>query len=118
MTLQETFDIVVNHLRQQNTKSLASNGFTCLYRGKYGRKCAAGVLIPDSKYQPDLELKSCTEETVSKILLEEGHDIYLVRELQNIHDLYDIPNWEFHFQRCAKLFNLVYNLPPYIRSHL
>lgn len=73
----------------------------CAYRGNYGRKCAAGWLIPDEKYTPDLEgssVASSVDETVrldsiegracrlAKIILEEGHDLSLVRDLQKMHD--------------------------------
>lgn len=53
MTLQETFDKVVNGLRKQGCRSL-KNG-RCRYRGDNGRKCAVGMVIPDEDYNPDME---------------------------------------------------------------
>lgn len=61
--LQEIYNTVRDHLLKQNKKSLGnyivglddnvSNG--CVYRSYDGLKCAAGCLIPDSKYKRSME---------------------------------------------------------------
>lgn len=60
-TLQEVFNIVSLHLLKQvkrSTKHLKNSWFlACAYRGNEGMKCAAGVLIPDDKYEPEMECK-------------------------------------------------------------
>ncbi len=100
---QVTFDTVISHLRKQNAKSVYWDdvGMTeaCAYRGHEGRKCAAGCLIPDSKYLPQMESKIVG-------MLSEGHDIKLVGELQQIHDNYDINEWEERFDIIASIYNL------------
>lgn len=41
---------------KQARSSLAPNG-ACVYRAEDGAKCAVGHLIPDSKYDPDMDSK-------------------------------------------------------------
>lgn len=55
MAPQEIFDTVVRHLAQQGTQSVSKDVILCAYRGVGGRKCAAGVLIPDESYVPAME---------------------------------------------------------------
>ena len=75
-----------------------------MYRGDNGTKCAAGCLIPDSKYEPRFEgctinwtdqlvvpfeeLRFTTQSAVMlrRIIASEGHDPDFVRELQSLHD--------------------------------
>lgn len=48
--MQETFDLVVQHLaNQKGIRSQNKNG-ACAYRGENGNKCAIGALIPDELY--------------------------------------------------------------------
>lgn len=110
MTRQETFDIVVNHLRKQGRKAIDENGH-CRYRTDDGCKCAAGCLIPDDKYSPDLEGNNIWYTPIYNILFKLGHDLSLVGRLQQIHDKYDINDWEDGFKDTAKRFGLQYTLP-------
>lgn len=109
MTLQETFNIVVQNLRRQRKQSLGIDG-SCLYRSDDGLKCAAGWLIPDDKYSDSIEDKCADDESVACILEEEGHDVDLVLSLQRIHD--DIPpsGWEHSWRTLANRFHL--EMPP------
>lgn len=43
-------------LVQQNDWSVDEENGRCLYRGPNGRKCGVGHLIPDERYNPDIEL--------------------------------------------------------------
>lgn len=128
MTLQETFDTVVNALRKQNAKcgkTVDMSGrekFICLYRYE-DKKCAAGHLIPDEKYYLELEgkdlIQSNTLESditnslteVGKIIMDEGHDINLVVDLQNVHDYWSVKFWEVEFERLADKYHLKYGVP-------
>jgi hypothetical protein len=55
MTPQEIFDTVATHLFTQGHKAINGHG-GCVYRCRDGSKCAVGVLIPDDKYFPKMEL--------------------------------------------------------------
>lgn len=58
---QSKFDAaaVARHIRECRRLTLPVTPLpsvgTCAYRGARGRKCAVGVLIPDSKYTPSME---------------------------------------------------------------
>lgn len=114
-TKQETFDAVVTHLRQQNARAMDKYE-GCAYRGDNGTKCAAGCLIPDDKYSKELEGRSmysnvCGEEKITdagRLIVELGHDIDLVYELQLMHDGHDPENWENEFKLIAKKHGLTY----------
>ena len=96
MTKQETFDIIVNHLRKQRCKSAENS--KCLYRGPNNTKCAAGILIPDKDYIPQMEYAN----------INDGHNIGLVFDMQHVHDNCHINNWEEHFRFFANLHRLKY----------
>lgn len=109
-TKQETFDIVVAHLRKQGRKSSSEAGY-CVYRGVGSMSCAAGCLIPDEKYSPAMEKKYATETMVRAVLKSEGHCIGLVRALQLIHDEHEVKHWEREFSILATRCKLVYTEP-------
>lgn len=110
MTKQETFDIVVKNLRRQNAQSEEDG--SCMYRGPNGLRCAAGWLIPDDKYKEDFE--GCSVNSINveldEVILGEGHDLFLARELQNVHDNNDVEYWEEEFEKVADIFDLDYAL--------
>lgn len=56
MLTVENFDRIDNHLLAQNEQSQL--GGCCTYRGKEGKKCAIGCLIPDHMYNVHMESKS------------------------------------------------------------
>lgn len=56
MNKQEMFDTAVLGILNQGGISISEDGI-CLYRNPNGRKCAAGFLIPDEYYYPDMEKK-------------------------------------------------------------
>lgn len=138
-SLQETFDTIVNHLRQQGCKSIEINDSfneynRCLYRGSNNTKCAIGCLIPDESYQEgfegntpyksryyilykkdelDYEYESKIRYSLrlTELLMDMGHDIDLCKRLQNTHDSNSVDEWEEDFQEVAREFNLTYNPP-------
>lgn len=115
MTRQETYDIVVAHLRQQGCKSLSAAKFNdegkaqCAYRGAERRTCAAGCLIPNDEYRLRFEGNSVWDEEIQILIERElGHDIFLVADLQNVHDIDAVDHWEREFLRLAVKWELKY----------
>ena len=111
MTTQQTFDIIVAHLRSQGEKSYTykwNYNIICAYRSPSGLKCAVGCLIPDEMYNRSFEGKSCQYQTIKDILYFQGHNILLVRELQIVHDEFPVAEWEEKFQQLAEKFRLKY----------
>lgn len=114
MTEQETFDIVAKHLLTQNKKAMAVYGFAiamdmprCAYRGNDGTKCAAGCLIPDDDYNPDMEGRGITTpNALHTVLTAAGHDIQLVEALQYVHDVYPVSAWREQLADVAARFGL------------
>ena len=115
MTNQEVFDKVVAHARQQGCKSLIENGLNpeegpiCAYRGENNTKCFAGILIPDEDYRKSYEDKASM--AVFHAIGITDMDDFLVRNLQVIHDKYDVEEWEGKFKKLANDWLLVYKEP-------
>lgn len=114
-SLQETFDTVVAHLRKQGKQAKAQmldcegdEYVGCAYRTPEGLKCAAGFLLPDELYHPDMEGKNCNPNTaVGRALAGLGYHLPLVEALQGVHD--NSPTyWEPNLARVAGNFKLSY----------
>jgi hypothetical protein len=89
-TKQETFDAVVSGLIEQGGPSAGENdcGPTCFYRGKDGRKCAVGLLVPDDEYQEEWENQAVGAGLdVDDWLYDNGYDILFCGRLQDAHDI-------------------------------
>ena len=91
MTLQEIFDKVATHLLTQ-PRSINDVG-DCLYRGPDGKKCAAGILIPDEEYNSMMEGTAFESVYVTYAMdfldddpKETDEKIRLVNILQSVHD--------------------------------
>lgn len=118
-TKQETFDAVVKHARTQRRKS--EDHSSCLYRTEDGLKCFAGALVPDDRYRPGYEgplfeyPNGSTEPgeltAIAEIIVEGGHDINFVYDLQRVHDSKEVSEWESEFSRIALEQSLVYAPP-------
>lgn len=111
-TKQETFDMVVAHLRKQGVPAV--DGYVCKYRTPDGLKCAAGCLIPDGMYDESIELCRADDPAVASLLKAAGHDVDLVWLLQRAHDSwarYNADIWR-SLSRVALEHNLQYALPP------
>ena len=67
LSAQEIFDRVLTHLRKQRQPSVAWHNPTgrlmCAYRGVFGQKCAAGVLIPDAVYSPEMDRRGLSKSS-------------------------------------------------------
>lgn len=64
----------------------------CLYKNKQGLKCAAGCLIPDAMYDPDLEDKRWHSLVLQKFAPTDHME--LIQKMQYIHDEQPVSNWE------------------------
>ena len=115
MTDQEVFDKVVLALRKQGRKSTRLNGYgqrICRYRGDYGRKCAAGHLIPDELYDRRMESNNWFSIVMMWPGLQAiGFPGSLVYALQCIHDFEPVQNWETCWQELANENGLTYTPP-------
>jgi hypothetical protein len=120
LTLREVFLISREHLLKQNCRALAFNGPNqerCVFRNAQGLKCAVGVFIPESSYQPGLEHEPLDQVTIIKgsaglrqALLDGGVDVrqsgmlQLLQSLQIIHDR-ELPDaaqgWSHQFKLLA-----------------
>ena len=107
--LQQQFNKVYIHLITQGEKSLSeaaesSNG--CSYRGDNGLMCAAGCMIPDEKYTPEMEGFSwdllCMEYPEAETWL----DRELGLHVQLIHDTTEPYRWDYQLRDVAYKFGL------------
>lgn len=112
-TKQETFNIVVQHLRAQKVRSTTEpqrlGGGGCLYRGPNGTKCAIGALIRDEDYSSEMEGKTPREGIVREALTKAGYaevGMIFLRDLQIIHDTVWPHDWEVALLEFAKDNNL------------
>ncbi len=109
---QEVFDFVVGKIREQGCKSIGED--FCAYRGPNGLKCAAGWLIPDEEYTPEMEewggiaqdnVKKGYASIAKEYFAAKGYDTDLVIALQRSHDNIYNENSEI----IAKNFGLKYS---------
>lgn len=108
-TEQEVVDQVVQHLLTQKQKAVGSKGL-CVYRDSKGLKCAAGCLIADHEYVPDMEGCQWNMLTFRDYMTTSKHE-NLILQLQKIHDDIDPEDWnEYLFRFCRKN-NLEFNPP-------
>lgn len=112
-TAQEVFDAVATHLLTQNKKAIDEDTLTCRYRGANNTKCAAGILISDSEYRPDVENLSMVgafnlimENLTTKAIPHES----LLLELQSCHDALQPDEWKDRLQIIAETNNLNTNI--------
>ena len=89
---QDLFNKAWTHANSMDKPSLNSDG-RCAYRGKGGSKCLVGVMIPDEKYEPDIEgfgISSSVLDAVglgSLTLADKTSMIVFLKNIQNAHDL-------------------------------
>jgi hypothetical protein len=91
LTRQEILDKVVEHFRAQGGPAVTKR-HTCAYRAEDGKKCAVGVLIPDSFYTPAMEGR--TAQTLARIFpdalraagVDPERDSDFLTSLQMVHD--------------------------------
>lgn len=72
---------------ERSTAPTDGNHDQCLYRGPGGRKCAAGWLIPDRKYKPEMEASGIVTYVLDEGLYDfDGLDGRFLLTLQRAHD--------------------------------
>ena len=103
VSAQQVFDFVANHLLRQNQKALQHE--ICKYRVENSDlKCAAGCLIPDDIYDPKME-GTRYHGLIPKYAFPNEH-VYLIEELQSIHDSESVKDWKEQLNILAKKNNL------------
>ena len=111
-TTQSAFDISAAHLLTQNRQSLRSEGDrppSCAYRGDDRCMCAIGVLIPDDIYRPEMEglrfsVLHYRFNTIRTLF--DGVDIWVLAQLQGIHDGTNVKDWAADLLHLAERHNL------------
>jgi len=83
------FDTAVRGLASQSFERSVGDGGRCSYRGKNGRKCAVGYLIPDREYHREMEYHNA-HETLRDHPRLRRYRKWLTR-LQGAHDAADSP---------------------------
>ena len=81
-------DKVEQHLIKQKARSVDVDNSACMYRGQNGLMCAAGCLIPDDRYTPNLERRA-----ISLLVADGKMDVFPtdisadeLKKWQNYHD--------------------------------
>lgn len=119
MTNQEIFDTVKAHLLKQNARATSrptdTSATLCRYR-LGALKCAAGCLIKDEFYSPDLEGSSVAygfgnTDSANRIraAIQKSigdFDVDLVSILQKVHDCYSPAQWPEQLAWVAKVWSL------------
>jgi hypothetical protein len=110
MDTQQAFEMAVKHLRKQGRRSEQYGAITCMYRiPENNLKCAIGALIPDELYQESFEGKGIVRvmETFAEInKLFENVNSKLLKDLQTVHDHYEVTDWENELQELSKVYGL------------
>lgn len=110
---QLVFDTVAEHLLKQGKRCVGdtTDANSCMYRNNEGLKCAAGCLIPDDKYTPDIEGKNWNCLAVKNKV--SYNCCILICDLQDIHDGWPPELWLNELHALADARNLdTSKLPP------
>jgi hypothetical protein len=114
-TAQEVFDQVAKHLLQQNKKSLVTEPGReyCVYRSD-NLKCAAGCLIAEDEYSPELEGKGWNILILDNFV-PSAHKS-LIANLQRCHDNLEPDHWQSKLKQIAIKYGLNFNLEQYLEK--
>lgn len=127
-TPQAYYDGLVERARDGRFPSLNEAGY-CVYRTVADngdvRKCAAGILVPDSckeKFEEHCGLEGKTNEGIIRLHLPDGLSVEDVSQCQSIHDSVARAEWdaEAFILRLNDLtcFKNVTRVTPYIRGKM
>ena len=111
MNNQEIFNKVATHLLTQSDKALDEKG-DCMYRGLNGTSCAAGCLIPDELYEPEMENESILNlandfpDVKAYLRMHRRDTLRLIDRLQNVHDAEPVEYWYVALDATAADFDL------------
>ena len=100
MSVNKIFYKVQKHLLKQNEKSM-DFGSGCMYRSNGGLSCAVGCLMTDDIYRPSFEGESVRDSSIMEALTpivgvnedKRVLKLYLLRELQAVHDESHPTDW-------------------------
>jgi hypothetical protein len=93
MNARQIFNVVKKHLLTQGKKSVDETG-NCVYRHPDGvLKCAAGALIPDSVYKPEMEGHKW-DALVFNYDFPYKKYVSLIGALQRVHDCEPPESWQ------------------------
>jgi hypothetical protein len=114
LAAQEIMERVSLHLITQGEPAKNYDG-DCVYRDDHGRKCAVGCLIPDDRYDPEMDREGTALSTaidsikdMFPVFEELGfHDhIDLLEDLQRVHDVSDPDEWLEQLEAVATKYGL------------
>lgn len=112
MTIQEAFDLVATKLIEQGKPSMGSDG-QCMYRGPNNTRCAAGWLIPDDKYNDEMEGIALRCDNDNSVCFAIPCDLAFTTRLQDAHDTSTGSStkvwqreWKHSMHRIASLYSL------------
>ncbi|MER9178914.1 hypothetical protein [Mesorhizobium sp. M0767] len=112
MKTQEIYDTVAKHLLAQGKRATTGQtssygGDSCAYRGEGDTKCAAGCLIPDDLYKPDMEGDSVFHEDILTVMPTWfKENVNLIGALQNVHDNREPWEWRKALAYLARRYDL------------
>lgn len=99
-TQQQVFDQIALHMLTQNERSTADKG-GCAYRGTGGLMCAAGCLISDDEYTPEMDTQNMTWAMIVDDGLATSDHFELISSLQHLHDERLPIYWRASLRRIA-----------------
>ncbi|WP_233866755.1 hypothetical protein [Paraburkholderia adhaesiva] len=108
---QGVFNFVAEQLLHQNARAMAPGTAKCMYRAPDGRRCAIGWLMPDEVYRSRLEYIG-VNELASELLTSTNPEhfrfaefllrhMWLLRELQGLHDAHTPDAWPVRLRMIA-----------------
>jgi hypothetical protein len=112
-TEQQVFDQVAKHMLAQGVRSKKADSEhnVCLYRGPAGLKCAAGCLIADDEYTPEMDNNhkgTSWDGLVSRGEVPRAHRD-LIQDMQSIHDRQEPEDWKAVLKDYAANRGLAFN---------
>ena len=100
---EELFCRIANHMLFQGRKSQSPDRKSCRYRSEDDLSCAVGCMIPDSRYNPEIELKPVTDPIVRRCLPFKTEGVLsLLFALQEVHDNFRVDEWESRLKEIAE----------------
>ena len=86
MSKQDTFDIAVKKMREQNWERAVNTGGACMYRDHKGRCCAVGALMTDEEAAYAGTIRLCLLPAADEIAKRNGVELEFLLNLQTAHD--------------------------------
>ena len=94
MTTEEVAEAVKNHLLQQDAKSMEDG--ICAYKGDNGLCCAAGIFMQDHEQI----MEGLPWHVVVGDYNQGNRHVDLIADLQIVHDITPVEEWEGYFNSC------------------